>query len=136
MHRILSGAGIVGSSSTSASLTSACWPLAAAASWPSALSAMTSRRLDQRWAVRFDRSTMPPSTTAPNLAAPAWRKLTNRMGVTQSDRLWPVKIRRSRHAVVALEVPAGDDAALDLERGLTALGKSIAGRAADRDGRA
>jgi hypothetical protein len=28
---------------------------------------------------------MPPSTTKPNFAAPAWRKLTNRMGSTMSN---------------------------------------------------
>src|SRR6185369_11391814 len=53
--------------------------LAAAASSASALPAMAARRLGQCPAVRSDRSTMPPSTAAPNLCAPAWRKLTNRM---------------------------------------------------------
>src|SRR5277367_53419 len=80
MQRIFSGSGTTGSSSTSSNLRSALAPLAAAASSPSALAAIAARRLGQRDESRADRSTMPPSTTKPNLAAPAWRKLTNRMG--------------------------------------------------------
>src|SRR6266545_6852744 len=80
MQRILSGLGMAGLSSTSSNDRSAFAPFAAAASAGSALAAMASRRLGQRDDVRPDKSTMPPSTTAPILAASAWRKLTNRMG--------------------------------------------------------
>src|SRR5689334_23263407 len=84
MQRILSGLGMTGDSSTSSNDRSALAPLAAAASAGSALAAMASRRLGQRNEVRPDRSTMPPSTTAPILGASAWRKLTNRMAGTMS----------------------------------------------------
>src|SRR5215208_3191309 len=84
MQRILSGLGMAGLSSTSSNERSALAPLAAAASAGSALAAMASRRLGQRDEVRPDRSTIPPSTTAPILAASAWRKLTKRMGGTMS----------------------------------------------------
>src|ERR1044071_9417118 len=89
MHRILSGLGMAGESSTSSKERSALAPLAAAASAGSAFAGMASRRLGQRDEVRPARSTMPPSTTAPILAASAWRKLTNRMGWTlgRSDEL-------------------------------------------------
>src|SRR5688572_15047927 len=86
MQRILSGLGMAGASSTSSNERSAVAPLAAAASAGSALAAMASRRLGQRDEVRPDRSTIPPSTTAPILAASAWRKLTNRMGWTLADQ--------------------------------------------------
>ena len=46
---------------------------------------IASRRLAQRDVSRADRSTIPPSTTAPILATFAWRKLTNCMGVTMSN---------------------------------------------------
>src|SRR5262245_58841834 len=82
MHRILSGLGMVGSSSTSASLRSERWPFAAVASSGRALAAMTSRKLGHRPPTLRDRSTMPPSTTAPNFCASAWRKLTKRMEET------------------------------------------------------
>src|SRR5215208_4261864 len=85
MQRILSGLGMAGLRSTSSNERSALAPLAAAASAGSAFAAMASRRLGQRDEVRPDRSTMPPSTTAPILAASAWRKLTNRMGGTMSN---------------------------------------------------
>src|SRR5262249_53821612 len=42
---------------------------------------------------RPDKSTMPPSTTAPILAAPAWRKLTTLMGPTLLDGPTAVKAR-------------------------------------------
>src|SRR4029450_1256605 len=89
MQRILSGLGMAGLSSTSSNDRSAFAPLAAGAGAGHALAAVGARRLGQRDDVRPDRSTMPPSTTAPILAASAWRKLTNRMGWTlgRSDEL-------------------------------------------------
>src|SRR3954466_15529317 len=82
MQRILSGLGIVGSSSTSASAKSGLLVLATVASDGSALAAIASRRLGQRAL----KSTTPPSTTAPNFDASAWRKLTSRMGWDHAER--------------------------------------------------
>ena len=75
MQRILSGLGIAGSSSTASSGMSGLAVFTLAASEGSALAAMASRRLGQRAL----KSTIPPSTSAPNFDASAWRKLTNRM---------------------------------------------------------
>src|ERR1700759_1769515 len=82
MQRILSGLGVAGSSPTSASAMSALAVFTVVASVGSALAAIASRRLGQRAL----KSTMPPSTIAPNFDASAWRKLTNRMGWDHAER--------------------------------------------------
>src|SRR5215510_284453 len=106
---------MTGASSTSSNFRSGVAPLLAAASSISALAAIASRRLVQR----PDRSTMPPLTTAPILAAPAWRKLTKRMAATLLDGSSAVKagalLQRSVHGrMEALQVllQAADDQAL------------------------